>query len=74
MKVLLQTGPYRFIQKGILAINGKPDYRLQRKNDYNGLWYEVCLFDNSIQCSYAMEDIEYTKLLAGDPAYQKKQE
>lgn len=74
MKILLQTGPYRFIEKGTLAINGKPDYRLQKRNEYNKLWYEVFLFDNSIQCSYAMEDLEYAKYLAGDPAYQKKEE
>ena len=31
MKVLLEHCGYRFIQDGILEINGKPDYRMQKK-------------------------------------------
>lgn len=72
MKVLHQIENYRFIEKGIIAHNGKPDYRLQKRNEYSKIWHDTCLFDNSIQCSYAMEDLEYAKYLSGDPAYGKQ--
>ena len=29
MKVILERFPYRFVQKGLLEINGEPDYRIQ---------------------------------------------
>lgn len=69
MKILHQNGPYRFIEKGIIAHNGKPDYRLQKQNEHNNYWYDKALLDNAVQCSYAMEDLEYAKLLCGDPCY-----
>lgn len=74
MKVLLEIENYRFITKGIIAHNGKPDYRLQRRNEFSKIWHDACLFDNGIQCSFAMEDLEYAKFLCGDPAYKKKEE
>lgn len=72
-KVLLQIEQYRFVEKGILPINGLPDYRIQKRNDYTKLWHDSYLLDSSIQCSCAMEDLEYTKFLCGDPAYRKKE-
>jgi hypothetical protein len=48
-----------------------PDYRLQKKDWHSKRWVDEYLFDNSIQCSLAMEDIEYAKLLCGDPCYIK---
>ena len=35
MKVLLERGPFRFVEKGIIELNGKPDYRLQEQDYYN---------------------------------------
>ena len=72
-KVLLEREGYRFIEAGILEINGKPDYRMQKQNEYTKRWNDVYLFDNQMQCLTAMEDIEYAKWLdpAGVPAYRK---
>ena len=30
-KVILEKEEYRFVEKGIIELNGKPDYRLQKK-------------------------------------------
>ena len=65
-KVLLEREGYRFIEAGILEINDKPDYRLQKQNHYTKRWYDIYLFDNSMQCSLAMENIEYAKWLDPD--------
>lgn len=70
-KVLLEREGYRFVEVGILEINGKPDYRLQKQNYYTKHWNDIYLFDNSMQCTTAMEDIEYAKWLDPDtvPCY-----
>jgi hypothetical protein len=70
-KVILEREGYRFIQKGLIELNGKPDYRLQKQNEYTKRWYDIYLFDNEMQCLTAMEDIEYAKWLDPDcvPAY-----
>jgi len=72
-KILLEREGYRFVEKGILEINGKPDYRMQKQNEYTKRWYDVYLFDNGMQCSLAIEDIEYAKWIDPDgvPAYAK---
>jgi len=62
-KVLLEREGYRFVEAGILEINGKPDYRMQKQNYYTKRWNDIYLFDNVLQCSTAMEDIEYAKWL-----------
>ena len=36
---------------------------------YSKRWNDVYLFDNSMQCSIAMEDIEYAKWLTDQPCY-----
>jgi hypothetical protein len=33
-KVLLEREEYRFVEKGIIELNNKPDYRLQKKDYY----------------------------------------
>jgi hypothetical protein len=73
VKTILEREGYRFIEKGILEINGKPDYRLQKQNYYTKRWYDIYLFDNSMQFALAMEDIEYAKWLDPDrvPCYVK---
>lgn len=73
MKVLLEHFPYRYVEKGILEINGKPDYRLQKQDHYTKRWKDIYLFDNSMQCMTAMEDFDYSCWLdpEGVPAYRK---
>jgi len=73
-KVLLEREGYRFVEKGILEINGKPDYRLQKQNEYTKRWYDIYLFDNGMQCSFAIEDHQYCRWLDPDgvPAYAKQ--
>ena len=68
-KVLLEREGYRFVQRGIIELNGMPDYRLQKQNGYTKHWNDIYLFDNSMQCTTAMEDIEYAKWLSNDPCY-----
>lgn len=70
-KVLLEREEYRFVEAGILQINGNPDYRMQKKHHYTKRWSDIYLFDNVIQCSLAMEDLNYSKWLDPDgvPSY-----
>jgi hypothetical protein len=70
-KVLFEREGYRFIEAGILEINGKPDYRMQKQNYYTKRWNDIYLFDNGMQCSLAMEDIDYARWLdpEGVPCY-----
>jgi hypothetical protein len=69
MKVLLERGSFRFVERGTIELNGMPDFRLQEKNYYTQKWFDVYLFDNKIQCLLAMEDAEYPKWLTGKPCY-----
>jgi hypothetical protein len=75
-KVLLEREGYRFVEKGIIEINGKPDYRMQKQNYYTKRWYDIYLFDNQMQCLTAMEDSNYAKWLDPDrvPCYIKDDE
>jgi hypothetical protein len=68
-KVILEREGFRFVEKGIIELNGKPDFRLQTQDYYSKRWNDVYLFDNSMQCSVAMEDIEYAKWLTDQPCY-----
>ena len=70
-KVLFEREGYRFVQKGIIELNGMPDYRMQKKDHYTKRWNDIYLFDNGLQCTTAMEDIEYAKWLDPDrvPCY-----
>ena len=69
----MERFPYRYIQDGIIELNGKPDYRIQKFNEYTRRYNDMYLLDNSIQLDYALEDFEYTKWLdpAGVPCYIK---
>ena len=71
-KILLEREGYRFIQKGIIELNGMPDYRMQKKDHYTKRWNDIYLFDNGLQLTTAMEDIEYCRWLdpEGVPAYR----
>jgi hypothetical protein len=70
-KTLLEREGYRFVEKGIIELNGLPDYRLQKQDHYTKRWNDIYLFDNGMQCCTAMEDIEYAKWLdpEGVPCY-----
>ena len=65
-KVLLEREGYRFVEEGILEINGKPDYRMQKQNKHTKRWNDIYLFDNVMQCSTAMEDINYARWIDPD--------
>ena len=71
--VLLERFPYRYVQCGILEINGKPDYRIQKVDSYSGKYRDMYLCDNAMQLDTAMSDFEYTKWLDPDtvPCYIK---
>jgi hypothetical protein len=72
-KVILERFPYRYIQAGTLEINGKPDYRIQKADDYTGRYRDMYLLDNEMQLMIAMEDYDYTCWLdpTGVPCYIK---
>ena len=74
MTTLLEREGYRFVEKGILEINGMPDFRMQKQDFYTKRWNDIYRFDNGMQCSLAMEDIEYAKWLdpEGVPCYIKE--
>ena len=71
MNVLLEREGYRFVEAGIIELNGMPDFRLQKQDTYSKRYSDIYLFDNQMQCLLAMEDIEYAKWLdpAGVPCY-----
>jgi hypothetical protein len=75
-KVLLEREGYRFVEKGIIEINGKPDYRMQKQDFYTKRWKDIYLFDNQMQCLTAMEDQQYARWLDPDrvPCYIKDDE
>ena len=73
MKTILEREGYRFVESGIIELNGMPDFRLQKQDEYTKRWRDIYLFDNQMQCLLAMEDIEYAKWLDPDgvPCYVK---
>ena len=74
-EVILERFPYRFVQKGLLEINGEPDYRIQKFNEVTRLYRDMYYLDSSIQLDYCIEDPEYVKWLDPDPevaAYPNK--
>ena len=73
VEVLLERYPYRYVQSGTIALNGRPDYRIQKFDEWIKRYKDMYLLDNSIQLDYAMEDFEYTQWLDPDrvPCYVK---
>ena len=71
MNVIMERFPYRYVESGVIELNGKPDYRIQKFNEYTRRYNDMYLCDNSIQFDCALEDFEYTKWLdpAGVPCY-----
>ena len=72
MNVIMERYPYRYIEDGVIELNGNPDYRIQKFNEYTRTYNDMYLLDSSIQLDLALEDFEYTKWLdpAGVPCYQ----
>ena len=72
--VILERFPYRYVQCGLLEINGRPDYRIQKMNDWTKRYTDMYFLDNQMQLDTCLEDPEYTKWLDSDPdvcAYRK---
>ena len=72
MNVIMERYPYRYVEDGVIELNDKPDYRIQKFNEYTRRYNDMYLLDSSIQLDLAREDFEYTKWLdpAGVPCYQ----
>ena len=73
MKVILERFPYRYVECGILEINGMPDYRIQKADSWTKRYSDMYLLDNQVQLLTAIDDPEYTKWLdpEGVPCYIK---
>ena len=74
-EIILERFPYRFVQKGLLEINGEPDYRIQKFNELSRQYNDMYYLDSSIQLDCCIEDPEYVKWLDPDPevaAYPNK--
>lgn len=69
MKILAQIDCFRFVEKGVLEINGRPDFRLQTQDWYTKRWNDVYNFDNEMQMLTAIEDIDYARWLTNQPCY-----
>ena len=72
-KVIFERFPYRYVECGILEINGKPGYRIQKMCSFTSRYRDMYLCDNQMQMVTAIEDFEYTKWLDPDtvPCYIK---
>lgn len=73
-KIIHERFPYRYVESGILEINGMPDYRIQKADPYTKRYRDMYLLDNQMQLLTAMEDFEYTKWLDPEtvPCYIKE--
>ena len=73
MNVIMERYPYRYVESGVIELNGKPDYRIQKFNEYTRRYSDMYLCDNSMQLDIAIEDLDYTKWLdpEGVPCYVK---
>ena len=73
MNVIMERFPYRYVESGVIELNGRQDYRIQKFNEYTRRYNDMYLCDNSMQLDIAIEDFEYTKWLDPDgvPAYRK---
>ena len=67
--IILERFPYRFVQKGLLEINGEPDYRIQKFNDLTRQYNDMYYLDSGIQLDACLEDHEYVKWLDPDPEF-----
>ena len=49
MEVLHEKYPYRYVESGIIELNGEPDYRIQKYNTYTERYRDMYLCDNFMQ-------------------------
>ena len=49
MEVLHEKYPYRYVESGIIELNGEPDYRIQKYNTYSMRYRDMYLCDNFMQ-------------------------
>ena len=72
MNVIMERFPYRYVESGTLE-NGRPDFRIQKMDNWTKRYKDMYLCDNGMQLTQAIEDFEYTKWLdpAGVPDYRK---
>lgn len=70
-QVVASRFPYRYVTVGILDINGKPDCRIQKWDEWTKRFRDMYLCDNEMQLTTAIEDFDYTKWLDPDriPCY-----
>ena len=68
----MERFPYRYVESGTLE-NGRPDFRIQKMDNWTKRYKDMYLCDNGMQLTQAIEDFEYTNWLdpAGIPAYRK---
>ena len=71
MKVIHERFPYKYVTCGDLEINGKPDCRILKFDEYTERYKTMYYCDNMDQMMTAIEDFEYTKWLdpSGPPCY-----
>lgn len=71
VQVVASRFPYRYVTVGILDINGKPDCRIQKWDEWTKRFRDMYLCDNEMQLTTAIEDFDYTKWLDPDrvPCY-----
>jgi len=69
MKVIAQVEDFRFVERGIIELNGMPDYRIQVQDYYTKRFRDVYLFDNQMQFETALNDLNYAKWLLDRPCY-----
>ena len=43
MDVIMERFPYRYVESGIIELNGKPDYRIQKFNEYTRRYNDMYL-------------------------------
>ena len=68
LEVIFERFPYRYVKSGILEINGMPDYRIQKANEYTKRYSDMYLLDNQMQLLTAIDDLDYTCLLYTSPS------
>ena len=56
MKVLLERFPYRYIESGVLEINGMPDFRIQKADPWTKRYKDMYL------CESWLEEVEESVL------------
>jgi len=62
--VLLERFPYRFVDEGDRGY-------IEKYNQTTKRWFNMYECDSKMQLMTAMADLEYAKMLCGDPCYLK---